>query len=513
LRVLWASAGPSPAQFGGLFCRAKGTLQGPGASYRPSDGTFLFFTPGAPQRDRVDRGLFRRPRTAPHENDRLPAGALRHGLRTRAALAQREPRVLGQRDYRIFDNFTDETAIDNLIPDPDYPGATGAVLALHKGIQEWGSELHGSGVTDPFNPDGIGSGGANFDSYFLGFASVPGATNGNILSQLDGFGGGILAFTDIPIDDGWRIRFYQAPTQWHDGPGIPTTDQDNAWDLQGVTAHEYGHALGLLHSQDPEATMFASSNPDNSNKGVDFRSLSPDDIAGVQAIYGVKSPNKPRITRYELTPNGVALFGENFHPTDNEIWWTQTTITLPIEDDYLVTAGLPSTQGGTRIDAQLPATVAPGTVLVKVAGTTYDTLSNSWPFDPDRARCFAPLAFGQAKTNSNGGVPALTTTALPSAAFGRFLIHTQGGIPLQPVVLMSAADTGSMPFFGGTLYLSGALQREEIARFDSNGTATFVLPVDSGLVGTTRYYQLWFRDPGDALGVGVSDALEVTFCD
>ena len=30
--------------------------------------------------------------------------------------------------------------------------------------------------------------------------------------------------------------------------------------------------------------------------------------------------------------------------------------------------------------------------------------------------------------------------------------------------------------------------------------------------GTTRYYQLWFLDSGDPFGVGVSNAVSVTFC-
>jgi hypothetical protein len=33
------------------------------------------------------------------------------------------------------------------------------------------------------------------------------------------------------------------------------------------------------------------------------------------------------------------------------------------------------------------------------------------------------------------------------------------------------------------------------------------------MVGTTLYYQYWFRDPADSFGVGLSEGLEVTFCD
>jgi hypothetical protein len=53
------------------------------------------------------------------------------------------------------------------------------------------------------------------------------------------------------------------------------------FDLQSIVTHEAGHFLGLDHSLDPSATMTAHYTP-----GTDsFRELSPDDIAGICAIY------------------------------------------------------------------------------------------------------------------------------------------------------------------------------------------------------------------------------------
>jgi hypothetical protein len=71
-------------------------------------------------------------------------------------------------------------------------------------------------------------------------------------------------------------------------------DDDERWvnsdtqdvDLLTVAAHEIGHTLGLAHSNDPNALMFAAySGP--------HRSLSQDDIAGVQSIYGMASAPEP----------------------------------------------------------------------------------------------------------------------------------------------------------------------------------------------------------------------------
>jgi len=52
-------------------------------------------------------------------------------------------------------------------------------------------------------------------------------------------------------------------------------------DLQNALTHEVGHLLGLAHSDDPEATMFASALEGETSK----RTLSEDDVAGVASLY------------------------------------------------------------------------------------------------------------------------------------------------------------------------------------------------------------------------------------
>jgi len=67
--------------------------------------------------------------------------------------------------------------------------------------------------------------------------------------------------------------------RWIEDPG------SNGILLLQVAIHEIGHLLGLSHSQDEEAIMFAFYSPDRVN-------LAQDDIDGVRALYGARTENE-----------------------------------------------------------------------------------------------------------------------------------------------------------------------------------------------------------------------------
>ena len=93
--------------------------------------------------------------------------------------------------------------------------------------------------------------------------------------------GDVLAHASFPnpYDNSQVFLHFDDDERWVD------SDTRNV-DLLTVAAHEIGHTLGLGHSGDPNALMFASySGPQ--------RFLSEDDIAGVQSLYGVGSNPEP----------------------------------------------------------------------------------------------------------------------------------------------------------------------------------------------------------------------------
>jgi hypothetical protein len=413
---------------------------------------------------------------------------------------------LTQRDLRVFNNFTDPEANDNTVPDPSFPGALGAPLAIWKGAVEWGSERHGDGFGDPTQPGDLGSGGANFDPTWQGLASGVGGVDDNVVSEISGFSLGVLAYTELPISDGWRIRFYADAAVWEDGPGAFPPLPDHK-DIQGVACHEYGHALGLAHSGiSDQLTMFPSGSGTNVNK----RSIEWDDVDGVRGLYGVRAATKPHVDGYELSGGNVTISGSRFDVLANEVWFTNGA---PNADGTpLVVANLPSSAGGTRITLAVPAAALPGDVLVRVPGSRGAALSNAYPFDPAQASCPLPVVYGTPKTTSQGTLPALATSGRPRLAVNDFAIETGGGIPGVSGVLFSGAHANAAPFQGGTLYVSRPLRREVPFVFDFLGGVSIPIPVTPQLIGQTRCYQLWFQDAGDPFGVGLSNAVQVTFC-
>jgi hypothetical protein len=411
---------------------------------------------------------------------------------------------LPQRDLRVFNNFTDPESNDNQQLDPSFPGATGAVLAIWKAAIEWGSEPHGDGLGDPTQPV-LGSGGANFDFVWQGEANSVGGPNDNIVSQISGAVGGVFAFTETPISDGWRIRFYEGAAVWQDGPGDFAGGGGNR-DLQGIAVHELGHALGLDHSTDLNATMVSFL----TLTGVHFRSIEDDDRAGLAALYGPIAPGKPHVSGYELAGSALTVTGSGFAPAGNEVWFTRRATVADGTPEKV--GGLPSLDLGTRIQLTIPLDAVHGDVFVHVPGLGNASLSNAFPFDPQLPPCPPILAYGTPKTTSQGGVPALFWSGRATQRTNDFRIGTAGGFPDRPGFLLMGSGRAATPFQGGTLWIAPPIRRAARFQFDFFGGVDLAIPVTPQLVGTTRTFQIWFQDPGDPFGVGLSDALEVAFC-
>ncbi len=416
-----------------------------------------------------------------------------------------------QRDFRVHDNFTSAGANDNATPDPMFPGASGAVLAIWKASVEWGSMAHGDGSGDP-SQTVLGSGGANFDPSFQGLASGVGGTNDNVHSEISGSSGGVLAYCETPISDGWRIRYYEA-WSWADGPGVILSGQ---MDLQSIACHEYGHALGLGHSLSGSATMAASTSQGLTNA----RSLHSDDRAGVQAVYGVADAAKPVITGAHVSGNLLTVTGSNFDPTGNQVWFTRAG--GGGNGDPIKVTGLSS--DGTHIFVNLPALVGPGDLLVRRNGTHHGALSNAWPSDlhSEPTVCGPPAVYCSSTPNSSGQAASIDWAGSSSLVAGDLTLVASGCPPLRTGLFYCGPTTLSQPFGNGVRCVGGALLRFAPLQTDAQGAAAQAVDLASVALGVSPtglqpgsplHFQFWFRDPAaGGAGFDLSDGLAVTLC-
>jgi hypothetical protein len=409
------------------------------------------------------------------------------------------------RFVRVFNNFGDAQANDDLQIDSNWPGFVGAPRALWKGAQEWSSRVHPG--PDPLQTDGIGTGGANLDPHFTGLAVSTGFPNDNIASELNGNNLGVIAFTELPPNDGWRIRFYANPWIFDDNPAGPAP---GCIDLQAVMTHEYGHALGLDHSGVAGATMEAA--PFDVTA---LRSLEADDVAGVQAIYGAASSAKPRIDALTFDASGVlTLLGANF-AASNE---------LALQGGTLSTLG--ATASGAVLSLTPPSPPPAGDLQLRwssgAAGGS--GVSNTHPFDP--AACTPPGRWCVGKLNSQGCVAAIGHSGSPSASGGSFLITASQVLNNKSGLLLYSPAPASTPFQGGTLCLGGGLKRTPASSSGGNPGPSdcsgglsfdFQARIQSGIdpqlvAGKVVFAQFIYRDPLDASGWGLSDALAFAIC-
>ncbi|MCA8979827.1 MAG: hypothetical protein H6831_09170 [Planctomycetes bacterium] len=113
-------------------------------------------------------------------------------------------------------------------------------------------------------------------------------------------------------------------------------------------------------------------------------------------------------------------------------------------------------------------------------------------------------SYGEGKLTSLGELPAAGWTGTPSASGTGFQLQLSNGVPGQGGVVHYSSTPAQESFMGGTLLASLPLARLAAFRVAPDGTATVNVPVQAADVGSTRYYQFLFRDPGQPSGPGVA---------
>jgi hypothetical protein len=279
-----------------------------------------------------------------------------------AFLGIREARLLGyvlsgsswsgnSASYFINPNFTDANA-----------GTTAQqTAAIQAAANEW--EL---------------TGGSNFAFAYQGMTSTtaPAADGVNAVFYADMDGNGALAvcywWTVANVTNNFDIRFFDRDGSydflWAASPG------PGEFDIQSVACHELGHAAGLDHTTVIGATMYPAIPPGN----LAFRTLHPDDIAGIQSIYGQAPPPVPTIS--SVTPgagwvdggNTVTITGGDFSPGAITVLFNGIAAgNVLVTDSTTLTCTVPPGQGRHDVDV---AVMSGANIDTLPAGYSYETL-------------------------------------------------------------------------------------------------------------------------------------------
>lgn len=264
-----------------------------------------------------------------------------------------------------------------------------------------------------------------------------GSTNFNFAYQ------GPTGTTSVNLNDGQNAVFYSTQTAsggtlatafFNGGPTLQTFDivfwSSNAFgtiswngvgdsfgsqvDIIGVAVHEFGHALGLGHTPVSGATMTASIN----GTGITDRTLHPDDIAGVQFLYGTSSdPNDPVINNVD-PPNGPLAGGNQVTITGANFTWESNT-TLRIDGSVVSPVFWELENCGTlRIDS-MPSNPG-GLVSIEITNELGSVLLND--------------------AYQYGDITPVITSIVPNAG------SSSGGTPVQ--IIGQNFSAGASVFFG-----------------------------------------------------------------
>ncbi len=123
-----------------------------------------------------------------------------------------------------------------------------------------------------------------------------------------------------------------------------------------------------------------------------------------------------------------------------------------------------------------------------------------------------PFFYGTGKMTSAGNFPELYPSGFPSASYGPYQIWLDTYLSGSEVgYLIYSGSARDVPFAGASLLVGLPIYRGPILDFDVFGGAGVSIDITPAMIGQTWFFQGWFTDSGDPLGIGLTCGLEVTW--
>lgn len=195
-----------------------------------------------------------------------------------------------------------------------------------------------------------------------------------------------------------------------------------------------------------------------------------------------------------------------------------------------LTSGLWSTSGGgantkDTVENVFVQNPTPGAWTVDVRGDNVNTnpLTNAPANSTDFALwatgvtagpvCPQPVVYCTAKLTSGFTLPEIGFIGVPSAIGNDFRITLSNALPNRAGILFHGPQSNAANYHDGVLCARAPFTRSSVLQTTAASTAELSIVMTPAMAGTTRYYQWWFRDAQANYTDGLSDGLEVTFCD
>jgi hypothetical protein len=121
-----------------------------------------------------------------------------------------------------------------------------------------------------------------------------------------------------------------------------------------------------------------------------------------------------------------------------------------------------------------------------------------------------PIPYATGTPPGSGGVATIDWSGFPDLATNDFRIRIDGAAPNTDAILFHGFAAQAGPFYSGTIYVEPPLERHRPIKTDAFGSKSDAVEIDPAWVGSTVYFQWWFKDPLLKKNAGLSNALEVT---